>query len=127
MEVMNSLWQQWRQFARSENESFLRTCVRTLFGWFVCAALLQNCGANLRPETRAMQRELEDSLVTFMQIRNDDEFFRKYIAFNVRFTLRHKWELNDTVIAKELRQELTKMALVQAAQRRVDAIQEKND
>jgi hypothetical protein len=119
---------QWSADARSPISVFLRTYIRTPIMWFVCmVVLLQGCGANLHPETRAMQRELEDSLTTFMQIRNDDEFFRKYIAFNVRFTLRHKWELNDTVIAKELKKELTSMALVQAAQRRVDAIQQKND
>jgi hypothetical protein len=119
---------QWSADTRSPIWAFMRTYIRTSLVWFVCvAALLQGCDVNLHPETLAMQRELEDSLTTFMQIRNDDEFFRKYIAFNVRFTLRHKWELNDTVIAKELKNELTSMALVQAAQRRVDAIQQKND
>jgi hypothetical protein len=105
-----------------------RMCIRSPFVWFVCVAtLFGGCETNLHPETRAMKKELEDSLVSYMQIRNDDEFFRKYIAFNVRFTLRHKWELNDTVIAKELEKELSNMALVQAAQRRVDAIQQKTD
>jgi hypothetical protein len=85
------------------------------------------CSTNLHPETRTMTRELEDSLVVFMQIHNDDEFFRKYIAFNVRFTLRHKMALNDTVINRELKTELAKMALIQAAQRRVDAIEQRID
>jgi hypothetical protein len=92
---------------------------------FIGIALsLQSCQTNLRPETRTMTRELEDSLSVFMQIRNDEEFFRKYIAFNVRFTLRHKMALNDTIIQRELKDELAKMALVQAAQRRIDAIQQ---
>ena len=86
--------------------------------------LVESCRTNLRPETRTMTRELEDSLSVFMQIRNDEEFFRKYIAFNVRFTLRHKMALNDTIIQRELKDELAKMALVQAAQRRIDLIQQ---
>lgn len=105
-----------------------RLCIRSPFVWFISVAMLfGGCETNLHPKTRVMKKELEDSLVSYMQIRNDDEFFRKYIAFNVRFTLRHKWELNDTVIAKELEKELSNMALVQAAQRRVDAIQQKTD
>lgn len=73
-----------------------------------------------------MTKELEDSLVHFMKIPDDAEFFRKYIAFNVRFTLRHKIALNDTVINNELKEEISKMALIQAAQRRIDAIQQAN-
>lgn len=86
----------------------------------------QGCNENLHPETREMKRELEDSLVHFMKIPDDAEFFRKYIAFNVRFTLRHKMALNDTIINKELKDVLSKMALVQAAQRRIDVIQQAN-
>lgn len=118
---------QWSTNECSFKSTVIRPFVCASFLWCVCAAILQGCGANLHPQTITMKKELEDSLVSYMQIRNDDEFFRKYIAFNVRFTLRHKWELNDTVIAKELKNELANMALVQAAQRRVDAIQQKID
>ncbi len=118
---------QWSTNECSFKATVARTFVRTSYLWCVCAFALQGCGANLHPQTITMKKELEDSLVSYMQIRSDDEFFRKYIAFNVRFTLRHKWELNDTVIARELKNELANMALVQAAQRRVDAIQEKTD
>lgn len=118
---------QWSTNECSFRATTTRTFVRASFLWCFFAAVLQGCGANLHPQTMTMKKELEDSLVSYMQIRSDDEFFRKYIAFNVRFTLRHKWELNDTVIARELKNELANMALVQAAQRRVDAIQEKTD
>ncbi len=118
----------WYANARSRVVLVLRMCIRFPLLWFICVTvLLDACDAHLHPKTVAMKKELEDSLVSYMQIRNDDEFFRRYIAFNVRFTLRHKWELNDTVIAKELKKELSNMALVQAAQRRVDAIQQKTD
>ncbi len=107
----------WKQFKNKCLLVVLTVC---------CASLGSGCQLHLRPETRIMTRELEDSLVYFMKIPNDAEFFRSYIAFNVRFTLRHKMALNDTLINKELKKELENMALVQAAQRRIDAIQQAN-
>ncbi|MCS6807756.1 MAG: hypothetical protein RML40_01950 [Bacteroidota bacterium] len=86
--------------------------------WVFC-----RCTTHLRPETQAMVHELEDSLTTLMTIADDREFLRTYIAFNVRFALRHKLALSDTATSRELHDELSKMALVQAAQRRIDAIQ----
>lgn len=112
---------------RLPQQIILRLCFRALFFCIWISIIVYACGVNLHPETRTMTRELEDSLVVFMQIRNDDEFFRKYIAFNVRFTLRHKMALNDTVINRELKTELAKMALIQEAQRRVDAIQQRTE
>lgn len=87
--------------------------------------LWSGCQTSLRPETRKLAREITDSTAALMSISDDSEFFRRYISFNVRFTLRHKLELNDTTIAKELQQEISKAALVQEAQKRVNAIQNK--
>jgi predicted membrane chloride channel (bestrophin family) len=91
------------------------------FFFFTC--VLCGCGGNIRPETRTLAREISDSTQAIMRITDDSEFFRRYIAFNVRFTLRHQILLNDTVIRKELQQEIHQTALVQEAQKRVNAIQ----
>jgi hypothetical protein len=85
--------------------------------------ILSGCGSNIRPETRKLAQEIADSTSAMMRIPNDSEFFRRYIAFNVRFTLRNKVALNDTAIARELQIEIAKTALVQEAQKRVNAIQ----
>lgn len=92
-----------------------------------CAFGLSGCDANLRPETRALKRELEDSLSYYMNIRNDDAFLREYIAFNVRFALRNQFALADSALKRELDEELSKMALVQAAQKRVHTIELRKD
>jgi hypothetical protein len=99
---------------------FVRSCSVLIVVFF-----LAQCSERVRPETRQMARELDDSLSVLMRISDDEAFFRKYIAFNVRFTLRHKLALNDTAINAELQQVIAKTALVQAAQRRVDSIQER--
>jgi hypothetical protein len=85
--------------------------------------IISACASNIRPETRKLAQEIADSTSVMMRIPNDSEFFRQYIAFNVRFTLRHQLALNDTVIARELQTEIAKTALVQEAQKRVNAIQ----
>jgi hypothetical protein len=99
---------------------FVRSCSALIVIFF-----LAQCSESVRPETRQMARELDDSLSVLMRVSDDEAFFRKYIAFNVRFTLRHKLALNDTAINAELQQVIAKTALVQAAQRRVDSIQER--
>ena len=82
-----------------------------------------SCGKGLHSETQTMMQEMGDSLAPMMQIRDNGEFFRKYIAYNVRFTLRHKIALQDTAIMNELRRETKKTAIFQEAQRRIDAVQ----
>ena len=89
----------------------------------VIALILSGCASNIRPETRKLAQEIADSTSAMMRIPNDSEFFRRYIAFNVRFTLRNKIALNDTAIVRELQNEIAKTALVQEAQKRVNAIQ----
>ncbi|TAE25782.1 MAG: hypothetical protein EAZ92_11595 [Candidatus Kapaibacterium sp.] len=81
------------------------------------------CQTSLRPETRKLAQEIGDSTSALMRLSDNSEFFRRYIAFNVRFTLRHKLLLNDSTVRTELEQEVTKMAVVQEAQKRVNAIQ----
>ena len=82
-----------------------------------------SCQTGIRSETRTLANEIADTTSALMRITDDSEFFRRYIAFNVRFTLRHQLLLNDTIIRKELQQEISKTALVQEAQKRVNAIQ----
>jgi hypothetical protein len=82
-----------------------------------------SCQTGIRPETRTLANEIADSTSALMRITDDSEFFRRYIAFNVRFTLRHQLLLNDTTVRKELQEEISKTALVQEAQKRVNMIQ----
>ena len=97
--------------------------MRFLFVLCSITMILSGCGSNIRPETRKLAQEIADSTSAMMRIPNDSEFFRRYIVFNVRFTLRNKVALNDTAIARELQIEIAKTALVQEAQKRVNAIQ----
>jgi hypothetical protein len=103
---------------------FVRSCLTACWALIAVFSFVQ-CSEAIHPETRQMARELDDSLSVLMRVSDDEAFFRKYIAFNVRFTLRHKLALNDTAINAELQQVIAKTALVQAAQRRVDSIQER--
>jgi outer membrane murein-binding lipoprotein Lpp len=100
-----------------------QTPMRYVLASCVTILILSGCASNLRPETRKLAQEVSDSTAALMRVSNDSEFFRQYIAFNVRFTLRHKLALNDTAIARELQDEIAKTALVQEAQKRVNAIQ----